>query len=73
MLLSGFMFPFRGMPEWAQAVGNVLPLTHFLVLVRGILLKGNGVELLWGHIWPIFLFIGLVLTLGLKTFRRTLD
>ena len=41
MLLSGFMFPFRGMPEWAQVIGNVLPLTHFLVLVRGILLKGN--------------------------------
>src|SRR6185369_3328567 len=42
ILLSGFMFPFRGMPEWAQVVGNVLPLTHFLVLVRGIMLKGNG-------------------------------
>ncbi|THB67244.1 MAG: ABC transporter permease, partial [Desulfovibrio sp.] len=42
MLLSGFMFPFRGMPEWAQYVGSILPLTHFLRLVRGILLKGNG-------------------------------
>lgn len=73
MLLSGFMFPFRGMPEWAQNVGNLLPLTHFLVLVRGILLKGNGPELLWGHIWPILLFMGVVLALGLKTFRRTLD
>ncbi len=41
ILLSGFMFPFRGMPEWAQAIGNVLPLTHFLVLVRGMLLKGS--------------------------------
>ena len=73
MLLSGFMFPFRGMPEWAQVIGNVLPLTHFLVLVRGILLKGNGVELLWGHIWPIALFMLTVLALGIKTFRRTLD
>ncbi len=73
MLLSGFMFPFRGMPDWAQAVGNVLPLTHFLVLVRGILLKGNGVELLWDHVWPILLFMATVLALGLKTFRRTLD
>jgi ABC-2 type transport system permease protein len=73
ILLSGFMFPFRGMPEWAQMVGNCLPLTHFLVLVRGILLKGNGPELLWGHIWPILLFISVVLALGLKTFRRTLD
>ena len=73
MLLSGFMFPFRGMPDWAQAIGNVLPLTHFLVLVRGILLKGNGAEMLWGHVWPILLFIAVVLGLGLKTFRRTLD
>jgi ABC-2 type transport system permease protein len=73
MLLSGFMFPFRGMPEWAQAVGNVLPLTHFLVLVRGILLKGNGAGMLWEHVWPILLFMGVVLALGLKTFRKTLD
>ena len=42
MLLSGFMFPFRGMPGWAQAIGEVLPLTHFLRIVRGVLLKGNG-------------------------------
>lgn len=73
MLLSGFMFPFRGMPEWAQVVGNVLPLTHFLILIRGILLKGNGLVLLWGHIWPILLFMAAVLALGLKTFRKTLD
>jgi ABC-2 type transport system permease protein len=73
MLLSGFMFPFRGMPEWAQAIGSLLPLTHFLVLVRGILLKGNGLGLLWGHIWPILLFMLVVGAVGLKTFRRTLD
>ena len=42
MLLSGFMFPFRGMPGWAQTIGEVLPLTHFLRIVRGILLKGNA-------------------------------
>lgn len=73
MLLSGFMFPFRGMPEWAQWLGSALPLTHFLVLVRGILLKGVGPDLLWQHVWPILLFMGVVLGLGLKTFRRTLD
>jgi ABC-2 type transport system permease protein len=73
MLLSGFMFPFRGMPEWAQVVGNVLPLTHFLVLVRGIMLKGNGIDMLWDQVWPILLFMATVLALGLKTFRRTLD
>lgn len=73
MLLSGFMFPFRGMPQWAQMVGNVLPLTHFLVLIRGIMLKGNTVAQLWDHSWPILLFIAAVLAVGLKTFRRTLD
>ena len=73
MLLSGFMFPFRGMPEWAQAVGSLLPLTHFLVLVRGILLKASGTALLWPSIWPILLFTGVVLAVGLRTFRRTLD
>ena len=73
MLLSGFMFPFRGMPEWAQVIGNVLPLTHFLVLVRGIMLKGNGLDLLWPQIWAIVAFIVAVLVIGVKTFRRTLD
>ena len=73
MLLSGFMFPFRGMPHWAQMVGNALPLTHFLVLIRGIMLKGNTIAQLWDHSWPILLFIAVVLAIGLKTFRRTLD
>ncbi|MBR0568751.1 ABC transporter permease [Azoarcus sp. L1K30] len=73
MLLSGFMFPFRGMPEWAQVVGNALPLTHFLVLVRGIMLKGNDMGMLWDQVWPLLLFIAVVLVVGLKTFRRTLD
>ena len=73
ILLSGFMFPFRGMPEWAQVIGNCLPLTHFLILVRGILLKGNGIEALLPHLWPLFAFIAAVLALGVKTFRKTLD
>jgi ABC-2 type transport system permease protein len=73
ILLSGFMFPFRGMPGWAQVIGNILPLTHFLQLARGILLKGNGIELLWPQIWPLLLFTTVVLGVGLKTFRRTLD
>ena len=73
LLLSGFMFPFRGMPEWAQMVGSVLPLTHFLLLVRGIMLKGNGMMMIWDQVWPILLFMGAVLAVGLKTFRKTLD
>ena len=73
ILLSGFMFPFRGMPEWAQWLGSALPLTHFLVLVRGIMLKGNGLADLWPQIWPILVFMLVVIAIGLRTYRRTLD
>jgi ABC-2 type transport system permease protein len=73
LLLSGFMFPFRGLPEWAQTLGELLPLTHFLRVVRGILLKGNGVQEILPELWPIALFLAVVLTLGLKRYRRTLD
>jgi len=73
ILLSGFMFPFRGMPTWAQRIGEVLPLTHFLRIVRGILLKGNGLTQILPELWPIALFLAVVLTIGLKRYRRTLD
>jgi ABC-2 type transport system permease protein len=73
ILLSGFMFPFRGMPDWAQALGSLLPLTHFLVLVRGILLKGSGLVELWPAVWPILLFMAVVIAVGLRFYRRTLD
>ena len=73
MLLSGFMFPFRGMPDWAQVIGNMLPLTHFLSLVRGLMLKGNGIYDLWPQLWPILLFMAVVLGAGLKAYKRTLD
>jgi ABC-2 type transport system permease protein len=67
------MFPFRGMPTWAQRLGEVLPLTHFLRIVRGILLKGNGLTQILPELWPIALFLAVVLTIGLKRYRRTLD
>ena len=73
ILLSGFMFPFRGMPEWAQWIGSLLPLTHFLVLVRGIMLKGNGLLDLWPQIWPILVFMVVVISIGLGFYKRTLD
>jgi ABC-2 type transport system permease protein len=73
LLLSGFMFPFRGMPQWAQSIGEVLPLTHFLRIVRGIMLKGNGVEEVALQLWPIALFAVVVLTIGVKRYRQTLD
>src|SRR3546814_1096030 len=55
ILLSGFMFPFQGMPVWAQHLGNLLPLTYFNRLIRGILLKGNGWADLWPHVWPLLI------------------
>lgn len=73
ILLSGFMFPFRGMPEWAQFIGNILPLTHFLVIVRGILLKGNGFFDVWREIIPILVFMSVVMLIGFKRYRETLD
>ena len=73
ILLSGFMFPFRGMPDWAQALGSLLPLTHFLLLVRGIMLKGNGLADLAPHLWPILAFMLAVIGIGLALYRRTLD
>src|SRR5207237_10161115 len=73
MLLSGFMFPFRGMPGWAQAIGEVLPLTHFLRIVRGILLKGSGLSEVWPEMWPIVAFMLVVTLIGLRAFRSTLD
>ncbi|MDD5261827.1 MAG: ABC transporter permease [Methylacidiphilales bacterium] len=73
ILMSGFMFPFRGMPGWAQALGSCLPLTHFLRVVRGIMLKGNGVLEVADYLWPILLFMVIVIGLGSKLYRKTLD
>ncbi len=73
LLLSGFMFPFRGMPGWAQAIGEVLPLTHFLRIVRGILLKGNGLTDILGELWPLTGFLLVVTVIALKRYRQTLD
>jgi ABC-2 type transport system permease protein len=73
ILLSGFMFPFKGMPQWAQIVGSVLPLTHYLRITRGILLKGNGISDVMPHVWPIVVFWIIVLGIGLLLYRRTMD
>ena len=73
ILLSGFMFPFRGMPEWAQWIGEALPLTHFLRVLRGILLKGSGPAEIAPNIWPIGLFLLVAATIALRRYRETLD
>ncbi len=69
----GFMFPFAGMPRWAQFIGNLLPLTYFNRLIRGILLKGNGWADLWPSVWPMALFTVIVMGIALRFYRRTLD
>ncbi|MFI4888178.1 MAG: ABC transporter permease [Burkholderiales bacterium] len=73
MLLSGFMFPFRGMPQWAKALGELFPATHFLRIVRGILLKGNGAADIASHVWPIALFMAAVVAIAMWRYRQTLD
>ncbi|MGZ3445905.1 MAG: ABC transporter permease [Myxococcaceae bacterium] len=73
ILLSGFMFPFAGMPRWARVVGEVLPLTHALRLIRGILLKGNGPLDVLPHLLPLVVFSAVVGTLAIRGYRQTLD
>jgi ABC-2 type transport system permease protein len=73
IMLSGFIFPFRGMPIWAQWIGEALPITHFLRIVRGILLKGNGALEVWPDVWPMILFLFAAGTVAVLRFRRTLD
>jgi ABC-2 type transport system permease protein len=73
MLLSGFMFPFRAMPQWAQWIGEVLPLTHFLRIVRGIMLKGNTAAMLLPDLWPMLAFMLAAGALALLRYRQTLD
>lgn len=73
MILSGFMFPFQGMPRWAQFIGNLLPLTYFTRLIRSIFLKGNLFVDLWPNIWPLMAFTLIVMVLSIVFYRRTLD
>jgi ABC-2 type transport system permease protein len=73
ILLSGFMFPFKGMPGWAQVIGEAIPLTHFLRIVRGVMLKGGGFPEIAPNIWPLFVFWFAVATIAMVRYRRTLD
>ncbi|MGZ3297635.1 MAG: ABC transporter permease [Asticcacaulis sp.] len=73
MLLSGFMFPFRGMPDWARVIGEVFPLTHFLRIVRGVMLKGSDWVAVWPNIWPMLIFMAGAVTVAMVRYRSTLD
>lgn len=73
ILLSGFIFPFRGMPAWAQLIGQAIPVTHFLRVVRGSLLKGQGLSDQWRELLALFAFVCVVTALAMLRYRRTLD
>ena len=73
ILLSGFMFPIDGMPTWAQWIGKILPLTHFLVIVRGIILKGDGFWDIYPALLKIIFFTALIMLISFRRYRKTLD
>lgn len=73
ILLSGFMFPFRGMPEWAQGLGSMLPATYLIRIVRSVMLKGGNFAEIWPHLWPLCLFMVIITTIAMKAYRKTLD
>ena len=73
ILLSGFMFPFRGMPGWAQVIGEAVPNTHFMRIVRGIMLKGADAGDIAQHVWPLAVILLVVSAVALKRYQRTLD
>jgi ABC-2 type transport system permease protein len=73
LLLSGFMFPFSGMPGWAQWIGEGLPLTHYLRIVRSIMLKGASLADLNYDILILFVLMLVAMTIAVTRFRRTLD
>ena len=72
-MLSGFMFPFRGMPVWAQWLGEIFPTTHAIRIVRGVLLKGNSMGAIAPELWPIALFTLFVIAAAVWFYRETLD
>jgi ABC-2 type transport system permease protein len=73
ILLSGFMFPFRGMPDWAQWLGELFPLTHFLRIIRAVMLKGADWPAISFEVSILGVFIAAYMVLALMRFRRTLD
>ena len=73
IFLSGFMFPFKGMPIWAQWAGEVLPATHAIRIVRGLLLKGNHMPEILPEVWPIAIFTLAVVVIAVWFYRETLD
>jgi ABC-2 type transport system permease protein len=67
------MFPFDGMPRFARWIGEFLPLTHFVRLVRGVLLRGAGLGGMWVDVWPLLLFFAITMSLAVLKFHKRLD
>ena len=70
ILLSGFMFPREAMPAFFSALGYLLPVTFYLQIMRGIILKGIGIDMLWGQVFALVAFIAIVLTISIKKFNK---
>ena len=73
MLLSGFIFPFSGMPRWAQALGEVLPLTHFVRVARGVLLRADSNETVAAEMWPVPVFTAVAIAMAVYAYRHRLE
>jgi ABC-2 type transport system permease protein len=73
LLLSGYMFPFEGMPRAAQWLAEIFPLTHFLRIVRRILLRGAELVEMWSQLWPLLVFFAVMMSLSVLRFRKRLD
>ncbi len=73
LMLTGFMFPFQGMPYWAQMIGRCIPLTYFLKIVRGIMLKGADFVDIWPHLWPLLILVVIITGITMKAYKSTLD
>jgi ABC-2 type transport system permease protein len=73
ILLSGFMFPFAGMPQWAQWIGEALPLTHYIRIVRAIMLKGASIQTLAYDTTALACLMAVAMFIAVRRFRRTLD
>jgi ABC-2 type transport system permease protein len=73
ILLSGFMFPFAGMPGWAQFIGQAVPATHFLRVVRKVMLKGGEVADVTGELWALVMILVVISGIAMLRYRQTLD
>jgi len=73
IMLSGFIFPIRNMPPVIQVATHILPMRYFLEIVRGIFLKGVGLEYLWPQVWPLIILGAAIFTLSVSRFRKKLS